>query len=88
MEMMDSKNLFKQMVDFQQAVFDTSFNTMTMVHARTEKITDMFLDQILWGYEKWKNVASDWNKACHNTSESFRRTMDDNFAKMETYYNK
>lgn len=84
MQMMDSENLFKQMIDFQKTAFNSSFNTMTMVHTRMEKIMDMLMDQLLWGHEKWQSFVADWNKACHKSTEALKKTADENFAKAET----
>ncbi len=85
MEMTDSENLFKQMIDFQKTAFDTSFNTMTMIHTRMGKVMEILLDQVLWGHEKWKSVADDWNKAYQESTEALKQTADENFAKAETY---
>ncbi|MCP4111597.1 MAG: hypothetical protein GY749_39770 [Desulfobacteraceae bacterium] len=85
MEMTDSKNLLKQMIDFQKTVFNSSFTTMTMVHTRMGKIMDILMDQVLWSYEKWKSVADDWNEAYQKSTDALKQTADENFTKAETY---
>ncbi|MDM8525384.1 hypothetical protein QUF80_18615 [Desulfococcaceae bacterium HSG8] len=82
--MMEQGQVIKQMVDFQKSVFDGSFNTMTMVQERTGKMMDMFMDQAAWMPEEWKSTVNVWSKAYQEGWETLRKTVDDNFDKVES----
>jgi hypothetical protein len=79
--------MFKQVVDFQKAVFNGSFNTMTVVQERAEKVMDMFIGQAAWVPKEFKDVVSQWTAAYQEGCRSFKKFADDNFAKVEEQLN-
>ena len=44
--------LAKQIIDFNKATFDNSFNAMVLVQEQMEKAQSTFLDQVAWFPEK------------------------------------
>ena len=51
---MDQNQIFKQMLDFNKATFDNSFNAMVMVLEQTEKMINAMMDQATWLPEEGK----------------------------------
>lgn len=84
--MMDQTNLVKQMVDFYKTSFDNAFNAMTMLQGQTEQMVAMFLNQATWLPEQGKKPIQDWLAAVKTGREQFRKTVDDNFTKVEEYF--
>lgn len=73
MEMMDSSDLFKQMLDFQKTVFNSSFNTMSVVKNRVEKIMGMYVEQVEWSCDKWNNAVNDWTESYEHGCEALKK---------------
>ena len=84
---MDQKQLFKQIVDFQKATFDNSFNALTKLQEQGEKMVDMFTTQASWLPEEGKKVISDWVQAYKKGRDDFKTTVESNFDKVKEYFN-
>ena len=84
--MMDQKAIFKQMVDFNKATFDNSFNPMGMVQEQAERMLNMSLEQATWLPEEGKKVIDEWIKAYKKGREDFKKIVDENFAKVEAFF--
>jgi hypothetical protein len=84
MEMMNHKKMVKQMVDLQKTLFDSTFNAVTVARSYTDKMMDLFWSQVSWSSEKCQEMAGDWTKACREGCEMYRKSMESNFAKVES----
>ena len=83
---MDQNQIFKQMIDFNKATFDNSFNAMGMVQEQTEKMVSTMLDQATWLPEEGKKAINEWANACKKGAEDFKKAVDDNFKKVEDFF--
>ena len=83
---MDSTKIAKQMIDFQKATFDNSFNAMVMLQEQTEKMVNTFLDQATWLPEEGRRVINEWVDAYKKGREDFKKTVDENFKKVEGFF--
>lgn len=83
---MDQKKMFKQMIDFQKSTFDNSMNAMTTLQEQGEKMTMAFLDQAHWLPAEGKKAIKDWIDAYRTGRETFKKTVEDNFSKVETFF--
>ncbi len=84
--MMDQKAIFKQMVDFNKATFDNNFSAMGMVQEQAERMLNMSLEQATWLPEEGKKVIDEWIKAYKKGREDFKKTVDENFARVEAFF--
>jgi hypothetical protein len=84
--MMDQKQLFKQMIDFQKATFDNSFNAMTSLQEQGEKMMNTFLSQATWLPEEGKKAVTNWIDAYQEGRDKFKEAVEENFNKVETYF--
>jgi len=82
---MDQKQIFKQMIDFQKAAFDNTFNAMVMIQEQTERMASSLLDQATWLPEEGRKVINEWVDAYKNGRETFKTTVDENFKKVEDF---
>jgi polyhydroxyalkanoate synthesis regulator phasin len=78
--------LFKQMINFNKTAFDNSFNAMVTLQEQTEKMVNTFLEQATWLPEEGKKVTIDWVKAYKKACEDFKKTIDENFKKVEDFF--
>ncbi len=83
---MEQQKIFKQMIDFQKATFDNTFNAMAMLQEQTEKMANMFLNQTQGIPEEGKKAIDEWVKAYKKGREDFKKSADDSFKKVEDFF--
>jgi hypothetical protein len=84
---MDQKKMLKQMIDFNNTAFNNSFTTMVTLQEQMEKATNALLDQATWLPEEGKKAIRDWVGAYKEGREKFKSTIDENFKKVEEFFN-
>lgn len=84
---MDQSAYLRQMIEFQKTTVDNSFNALKMVQEQTEKIAKSFLDQATWLPEEGRKVVDQWVNAYRKGQEDYKKVVDDNFKKVEDYFN-
>ena len=85
---MDQKQIAKQMIQFNKTAFDSSFSAMTMVYEQSEKMVETFLTQAPAIPEEGKKAIKEWMSAYRTGCSQFKKQVDDNYAKVEEYFNK
>ena len=85
---MDQKQIARQMIQFNKTAFDSSFNAMTMVYEQNEKMFETFLAQTPGLPEEGKKVVKDWMSTYRTGCNDFKKQVDENYAKVEEYFNK
>ncbi len=83
---MEPVKIAKQMIDFQKATFDNSFSAMGMVQDQAERMLNMSLAQATWLPEEGKKAIDEWVKAYQKGREDFKKSVDENFAKVEAFF--
>jgi hypothetical protein len=84
--MMDQKAIFRQVVDFNKAAFDNSFNAIGMVQEQAEGMLNMSLEQATWLPEEGKKAIDEWIKGYKKGREDFKKIADENFARVEAFF--
>ncbi|MDM8544045.1 hypothetical protein QUF90_23460 [Desulfococcaceae bacterium HSG9] len=84
--MMDQKQILKQMIDFNKATFDNSFNAMIMLQEQTERMSSQLLDQAAWLPEDGKKAIADWVSAYKTGRDDFKKSVDDSFKKVTEFF--
>jgi hypothetical protein len=85
---MDQNQIAKQMIQFNKTAFDNTFSAMTMVYEQNEKMAQTFLAQATWMPQEGKKAITDWLNAYRTGCENFKKLVDDNYAKVEEFFNK
>lgn len=85
---MDQKLIAKQMIQFNKTAFDNSFSAMTMVYEQNEKMLESFLTQAGGLPEEGKKAIKDWMTAYSVGCRDFKKQVDENYAKVEEYFEK
>ncbi len=83
---MDPKQIAKQMIQFNKAAVENSFNAMNMVYQQNEKMLDVFLNQSPWLPEEGRKAISDWVASYKKGSEDFKKQVDENYQKVEDFF--
>ncbi len=84
--LMDPKKMGKQMIDFYKTSFNNSFNAMMMVQEQMERMSSMFMEQFANMPEDGKKAINEWIKAYKKGCEEFKKSVDDNFRRVEDYF--
>ena len=84
--MMEPKQIAKQMIQFNKASFDNTFNAMTMLQEQTEKMVNSFIEQSAWMPAEGKKAVYDWIKAYKRGREDFKASVDGNYKKVEEFF--
>ncbi|HPC47398.1 MAG TPA: hypothetical protein PLW83_05090 [Deltaproteobacteria bacterium] len=83
---MDPKALMRQVIDVQKSTFTNSFNAIEMMQDQYEKMMNTFLGQAPWIPSDARKALGDWVGSCKKAREDFKRSMDENFARLEEYF--
>jgi hypothetical protein len=83
---MDQKNMFKQMLEFNKASFDNSFNAITMLQEQAEKAAQIMLEQASWIPAEGRSAINDWVNGYKKGRTDFKKSMDENFHKVEALF--
>jgi polyhydroxyalkanoate synthesis regulator phasin len=83
---MEPKKIANQMIQFNKAAFDNTFNAMTVLQEQTEKMVNNYLEQSPWMPVEGKKAVTDWIKAYKQGREDFKAAVDDNYKKVEDYF--
>ena len=83
---MDPKLIAKQMIVFNKTAFDNNFRAMQALQEQTERLVNKFWDKSPMFPEEGKKVISDWMTAYKKGCKDFKRVMDDNFKKVEDFF--
>ena len=84
--MMDHKQIAKQMVQFNKTAFDNSFKAMSLVYEQNEKMMEAFMGQASWMPEEGRKALKDWMTSYKKGCEDFKNMVDDNYAKVESFF--
>ena len=83
---MDNLQIAKQMINFNKTAFDSNFSAMTMVYEQNEKMVETFLNQATWMPAEGKKAIKDSLAAYLDSCNDFKKIVDDNYAKVEAYF--
>ncbi len=83
---MDPKQIAKQMIQFNKAAVDNSFNAMDMVYQQNEKMLDVFLNQSPWLPEEGRKAIGDWVASYKTGCEDFKKQVDENYQKVDDFF--
>ena len=83
---MDQKQILKQMIDFNKATFDNTFNAMMMLQEQAERAANTLMEQANWLPEDGKKAINEWVKAYKKGREDFKKVVDENFQKVESFF--
>ncbi len=83
---MDQKQVLKQMIDFNKAAFDNTFNALVMLQDQAESSSNTLLAQATWLPKEGKKAIDEWVKTCKTGRETFKKSVDESFKKVEDFF--
>jgi hypothetical protein len=84
---MNPKQIAQQMIAFNKTAFDNNYNAMKSLHEQTERIVNKFWEKSPMFPEEGKKAISDWMNAYKKGCDDFKNAVDENFKKVEDFFN-
>ena len=83
---MDQKKVLKQMIDFNKAAYNNTFNAFVMLQDQAESLSNTLLAQATWLPQEGKKAIEELVKNCKTGRETFKKTVDESFKKVEEFF--
>lgn len=83
---MDQKQIIKQMLEFNQAAFDNTFDAIVTIQDQTEKITEKMMEQADWIPEEGRKVIDNWVDVYKTSRNNFKVQVDNNYKQIEKLF--
>ena len=83
---MDPKQIAKQMIDFNKAAFDNSFEAMAVLQDQIEKMVSTAMEQNNMLPAEGKKAVADWIKSYKKGRNDFKVAADESFKKVESFF--
>ena len=79
------ENFAKQMIEFQKATFDNSYNAAVMLQDQAEQLFNTSIEQAGWLPDEGKRMVDEWVRICKTGRDGFKSAVDENFDKLAEY---
>ena len=83
---MEPKQIAKEMIDFNKAAFDNSFEAMTVLQDQTEKMVKALMEQTAFFPADGKKLITDWISTYKKGRDEFKNSADESFKKVERFF--
>ncbi len=83
---MDQKQMLKQMIDFNQATFNNSFNAMTLLQDQFENVAKTVLEQANWLPAEGRKAIENWTETYKTARQTFKQQIDDSYKEVEKFF--
>jgi polyhydroxyalkanoate synthesis regulator phasin len=83
---MHPQMIAKQIIDFNKAAFDNTFDTIKILQDNTEKTVKEFVEKATFFPDEGKKVIIDWVETCKKGRTDFKSAIDDNFKTVENIF--
>ncbi len=83
---MDQKQGLKQMIDFNKAAFDNTFNSIVVLQDQAESLSNTLLTQATWLPGEGKKAIEEWVKTYKTGRETFKKSVDESLNKVEDFF--
>jgi hypothetical protein len=83
---MDHKQMFKQMIEFNQTTFNNAFDAMVLLQDQFEKAATAALDQASGLPAEGRKAIESWTEAFKSGRNNFKQQMDNGFQQAEKLF--
>jgi hypothetical protein len=84
---METANMTKQMIDFNKAVFDNTFNGIAFMQDYSENMMDGFMRQFPWVTEQNQKPLKDSMEFIKKARTDYKNVVDQGFDQLEEMIN-
>jgi hypothetical protein len=83
---MEQKHAMRELISFNKSVLDQAFNVMALLQEQTERLITISLEAAQVLPQEGRKDLSEWLKVGKKGGEIFRKTVDDGFQKLESFW--
>lgn len=80
------KQMLKQMIDFNQATFNNTYNAIELLQDQFERVAGTVLDQATWLPAEGRKAIEQWVESYKIGRDNFKKYVDENYKKVEEYF--
>jgi hypothetical protein len=80
---MDQKQILKQMIEFNQAAFNNTFNAMTSLQDQFEQVAKTGLEQATWLPAEGRKAIENYTKTYKSACQTFKQQIDASYKQIE-----
>jgi hypothetical protein len=77
----------KQIIDFNKIVFNDNFSTRKALYEQTERLMSKFWGKSPILSEEGRKFTTEWMKTYKTGCENFQNAVNENFEKVEDFFN-
>jgi hypothetical protein len=83
---MDQKQILKQMITFNQTVFNNTFQAMVLLQDQFEQIAQTAVKQADWLPAEGRKAMENWVETCKSSRDNYKRYIDESYEKIEKHF--
>lgn len=83
---MDQKQMLKQMIEFNQATFNNTFQAMVLLQEQFERVAQTAIEQANWLPAEGRKAIEDWVGAYKTGRDKYKKHIDDSYKKVEKFF--
>lgn len=85
---MDQKQILKQMIEFNQATFNNTFQAMMLLQDQFERVAQTAIEQANWLPADGRKAIENWVEAYKTGRDNYKSYVEDSYKKVEKYFAK
>lgn len=83
---MDQKQILKQMIEFNQATFNNTFQAMVLLQDQFERVAQTAVEQANWLPAEGRKAIENWVEAYKTGRDNYKSYVEDSYKKVEKYF--
>ena len=83
---MDQKQILKQMIEFNQATFNNTFQAMILLQDQFERVAQTAIEQANWLPAEGRKAIENWVEAFKTGRDNYKSYVEDSYKKVEKYF--
>ncbi len=83
---MEQKQLLKQMIEFNQAAFNNTFNAVVMLQEQFERVAHTVLEQATWLPAEGRNAIENWVQSFKTGRDNYKQYMEESYKQVEKFF--
>jgi len=83
---MDQKQILKQMIEFNQATFNNTFQAMVLLQEQFERVAQTTIDQANWLPAEGRKAIENWVDTFKTGRDNYQSYVEDSYKKVEKYF--
>jgi hypothetical protein len=84
--MMEANKIAKQMIEFQKAAFNNTFNSIAMMQDQSEKMVQNLMQQNPALPKQSTDAFNEWLKMCKKARDDYKNAVEEGFKNLENLF--